>query len=73
MTAIKCHFCDKTVPNLETAIAQGWLPDFWEGEKYIDDRVCCACIAQHLVFIRSGEWVLQDVPVDYYRELGGEG
>lgn len=40
-----CFFCKAIVPDVGTAIADGWLPSFWCGE---DDEyllpICGACV-----------------------------
>lgn len=48
--SLECHFCGKTVPDVETAIENDWSPSFWKPDDDCEtcDPVCAECVNEHL-------------------------
>lgn len=55
LESIKCHFCSKTVKNVEEAIEDNWTPSFFLGEVDTCSPACEQCAAKYLVYNEDGE------------------
>ena len=46
ITVEVCHYCGKSASR-DQAVKEGWQPDFWRGEEYVNQAVCAACFTIH--------------------------
>ena len=52
---IQCYFCRASVPDVETAIENDWIPSFYDGNREISEPVCPACTSARLELGEDGE------------------
>jgi hypothetical protein len=52
---IACAICGTTLPDVEDAIAAGWLPSFWVDEQEIGPA-CDRCSMTYLTLADDGEF-----------------
>ena len=54
---IHCYFCRASVPDVETAIENDWIPSFYADDREIAEPVCPACTSARL---QVGEYELAE-------------
>jgi hypothetical protein len=51
---MQCSLCEKELPDIESGIAEGWMPQFYVGEQEYD-IACPACSKKYLQTGVDGE------------------
>ncbi len=45
----KCELCPAVLPDdIQVAIHEGWIPEFWDGDEPAGGPVCPECFAKYL-------------------------
>ena len=57
---IRCYFCRASVPDVETAIENDWIPSFYADDREVTEPVCPACTSARLHLGEDGEYELAE-------------
>jgi DNA-directed RNA polymerase subunit RPC12/RpoP len=55
---MKCTLCEKEIGDIESAIEEGWMPQFYVGEQEYD-VACPTCSEKYLQMGADGEMELR--------------
>ena len=63
-----CSLCGTVMPDMETAVEEGWVPSYFDGEEPCEGPVCNECLEKYLTMDKDGELVLKELKGEYVSE-----